>query len=1808
MNALGAISLILNHYNAGLPAPVATDDKEKNAVPTLEADMDRRDWGFWRKASGYANGTPFDAGWQYDQITFKNGSMAIQLDNEGCPENCSGKPYASGEYRTQQESYGYGYYAARMKAAAGEGLVTSFFTYTGTQGKQDHHEIDFEILGKNCQEAQTNYFTKGKAHEKTIPLGFNACEGFHDYSFRWSKDELVFFVDGKAVRTEKKEIPFRPGRVMANLWPSTAVGWSGRFTYQGPVPIRAQYDWIRFTSEEDLQKPAPPAEPLPLAVSIAGFIEEIATTYKNLFAEKPAAPSGITHAHIVSRRNLSPAARDDEIGYEGPERRSKLKMQKLTRKKNPDRMRNLGIQEDSPTLEHMAEVFAALAFYPPEKFEKRITELNRKGLYERYPVMQHIFTSDEQHDYRFSMYFLDFHEYWNNAIILAAAYVQKCLEENRPDLLEEAFGWLQNFHTYIEQQKEVEDGRKKVKFGRVGIEYNIDTGERELPNEYNLALLNITEAEIRSQIPGRDADFYDTGIKNALEGIRILLSLKNKFVRPSDPDYQLIAKANLIIGDLYQQMAVLTNQPEYYEKAHMIFTDLASVEPGKKGFNLYLDRKPVAWSEIDQALASNVRRGNITEKDREQALVGIGHYLKGIAIIKDVTLTLTQPGMLGTLGIKELLECLAKINEGEKIVRTSQDLSGSTEEANLYFYHLCDLLRGVLLLFLSKMADGNETAVPVTQLAQMAAAGLFGRAAEEFFACIPSRYLDLYARARSQQFEIALRETGKKLNCGKATLAQVETLRDKICGEESLLGDYGIYQDQVISVWGLVVQAAVREKDADTLEEAQKETEKLNIKFIALREELKTEDVVTRRKRMPSDYSLAKLDLLIGEIYARTENKDESFYLAGAAFCTSGLNKMFSLPEKQPEPPEVKVIPAEPDYFSIVVGIIVLADTYSRLFNMTSKQEYARKAEEYYRSAATIEQSEKGVAVKLDQYPERYVSPAAINKSLDMNIQRGYLMPADKTEAEISIYHYLRGVALIKNAAQFVSWPKKKTLPEILDQLNAVRTGMKVIETATSVMRETDPERNRFLLEQATLIQGELLLAAADRISFSEDEYTIFYEETIRQVSQADPGCALSEAIELPKREMIGWLISVAENKFMEVKEKEADPSTRIPYLYVMARIKLFAIKMRRADFIIYINKKGEKVERTSKGSIKIMDVGPIRGELAEIQKELNQLPTEQYLLSNNRPSYFQIELAYYYLSLSLNGTPQKDENGNITIKNPKTNAVSILLDPDDAVDIIENGVLQNLASLSDTAREYFSWMSRQKMADATLQRALLSKENQDRSRALALEALASFKLIEKWMGLPLPSHLYYQVEHLPWLLSEKKDPKEAGKVIDALLHLARGRVDKTKLSSKDWESAQKAGLIDKEGYLQDKYYRISAGAPSVQAASAPKLNEDLDRNNPLFWQAADGWTNGNPFNNGWRADHVSFSNGLMTLQLDNNGCPQACSGKPYASGEYRTQEFYGYGLLEARFKPARADGTVSSLFFYTGPSDKNPWDEIDIEFLGKDPTRMQINYYTNGRGNHEKMIDLEFDASQGFHTYGIRRGKDSITWYVDEKPIHTETGTRGPLPAHPGRIMANLWPSTAVSWSGEFDYQGQVQAQYDWIRFNPEEIAPEAAKSEKEPPSAPADLLALLRLAHQETELDDLIVPALDLKEKLKTINQPGAFTEAISLSQTLIARLKEKDASSEFYQFAELLSLDIHNFRADLYQLLALAHGLLKEGELAYEYTVSAYYEASQSDLPYNQKIRKNNIWTQTGIKPKELDPFLMMYKIAPVPKEKE
>ena len=212
---------------------------------------------------------------------------------------------------------------------------------------------------------------------------------------------------------------------------------------------------------------------------------------------------------------------------------------------------------------------------------------------------------------------------------------------------------------------------------------------------------------------------------------------------------------------------------------------------------------------------------------------------------------------------------------------------------------------------------------------------------------------------------------------------------------------------------------------------------------------------------------------------------------------------------------------------------------------------------------------------------------------------------------------------------------------------------------------------------------------------------------------------------------------------------------------------------------------------------------------------------------------------------------------------------------------------------------------------------------------------------------------------------------------------------------------------------------------------------------------ASDGWTNGRPFDCYWTKDNAAIRNNVLELSINQNN-NRSITGTDYetgatwypgySGGEFRTNNFYHYGYYETSMKAIKNDGIVSSFFTYTGPSDvingvENPWDEIDIEILGKDTTKVQLNYYRNGQGGHEYMYDLGFDASQDFHRYGFDWQSDHITWYVDGKEAHTMWGD---IPKTPSKIMMNAWPGRTVDeWLKAYNGNTPLTAYYQWVTYN---------------------------------------------------------------------------------------------------------------------------------------------------------------------------
>lgn len=151
--------------------------------------------------------------------------------------------------------------------------------------------------------------------------------------------------------------------------------------------------------------------------------------------------------------------------------------------------------------------------------------------------------------------------------------------------------------------------------------------------------------------------------------------------------------------------------------------------------------------------------------------------------------------------------------------------------------------------------------------------------------------------------------------------------------------------------------------------------------------------------------------------------------------------------------------------------------------------------------------------------------------------------------------------------------------------------------------------------------------------------------------------------------------------------------------------------------------------------------------------------------------------------------------------------------------------------------------------------------------------------------------------------------------------------------------------------------------------------------------------------------------------------------GKNYSSGSIFSKKQYLYGSFEVSMKPIKGEGIISAFFLHRN----DPWQEIDIEFLGHDTTKILLNVYFNpgiintpynyGVRGTPILIDLDFDASEDFHNYRIEWEHHEIRWYIDDKIIHArKLWMPTPVPNLPMAIYVNTWITNSEELAGKFD------------------------------------------------------------------------------------------------------------------------------------------------------------------------------------------
>ncbi|KAH6660935.1 concanavalin A-like lectin/glucanase domain-containing protein [Truncatella angustata] len=157
----------------------------------------------------------------------------------------------SGEAPTMQSNFYFffGTVSAVVKAANGTGIVSCVILES-----DDLDEIDWEWLGGDVDQVQTNYFGKGNTtsyDRGTYETVGDSQDTWHNYTIEWTSSYTTWYIDGSAVRTlnyddavSGKNYPQTPMRVKLGVWSASDSGNEGTIEWAGG---ETDYDDAPFT-------------------------------------------------------------------------------------------------------------------------------------------------------------------------------------------------------------------------------------------------------------------------------------------------------------------------------------------------------------------------------------------------------------------------------------------------------------------------------------------------------------------------------------------------------------------------------------------------------------------------------------------------------------------------------------------------------------------------------------------------------------------------------------------------------------------------------------------------------------------------------------------------------------------------------------------------------------------------------------------------------------------------------------------------------------------------------------------------------------------------------------------------------------------------------------------------------------------------------------------------------------------------------------------------------------------------------------------------------------------------------------------------------------------------------------------------------------------------------------------------------------------------------------------------------------------------------------------------------------------------
>jgi GR25 family glycosyltransferase involved in LPS biosynthesis len=152
----------------------------------------------------------------------------------------------------------------------------------------------------------------------------------------------------------------------------------------------------------------------------------------------------------------------------------------------------------------------------------------------------------------------------------------------------------------------------------------------------------------------------------------------------------------------------------------------------------------------------------------------------------------------------------------------------------------------------------------------------------------------------------------------------------------------------------------------------------------------------------------------------------------------------------------------------------------------------------------------------------------------------------------------------------------------------------------------------------------------------------------------------------------------------------------------------------------------------------------------------------------------------------------------------------------------------------------------------------------------------------------------------------------------------------------------------------------------------------------------------------------------------------EALGVREFSAAAISSRGSFLFGRFEVTLRATNVPGLVTGFFLHRD----SPRQEIDIEVLGRKPTSLLVNVFYNPGSEGAKfdygyrgtpaLVELGFDASQGFHQYAVEWDRSEIRWFVDQKLVHRRAiWNPTPIPHLPMTLHVNTWPARSRGLAG---------------------------------------------------------------------------------------------------------------------------------------------------------------------------------------------